>query len=146
MRSKLFVEVRKKYGASCTWVTGVAVDIGGAVLMLKAVSQAPVSIVQPVSGCGLAVLAVFSHFYLHEAMHGLDWLGVAMAATGTVAVGATPEGQKNGHISVDCYCFFHGLLVSLHATSLYGFVSLNAKRLALTFSYFELMPTCFLVW
>jgi uncharacterized membrane protein len=84
MRSKLFVQVIKKYGASRTWVTGVAVDVAGAVLMLKAVSQAPVSIVQPVSGCGLAVLAVFSHFYLHEAMHGLDWLGVAMAATGTV--------------------------------------------------------------
>jgi hypothetical protein len=62
------------------------------------------------------------------------------------AVGSRAEGQKNGHISVDCYCFFHGLLVSLYATSLYGFVSLNAKRLALTFSYFELMPTCFLVW
>jgi len=71
--------VIKNYGASCTWVTGVAVDIAGAVLMIKAVSQAPtqtscvaqVSIVQPVSGCGLAVLA-FSHFDLHEVMHGLD--------------------------------------------------------------------------
>ncbi|CAM6012408.1 unnamed protein product [Sphagnum balticum] len=96
----LDLKVIKRYGTSRTWVTGVAVDVAGAVLMLKAVSQAPVSIVQPVSGCGLAVLAVFSHFYLHEAMHGLDWVGVAMAAMGTVAVGATGEGQKKGHISV----------------------------------------------
>jgi hypothetical protein len=48
MRSKLFVQVIKKYGASRTWVTGVAVDVAGAVLMLKAVSQAPVSVTSPV--------------------------------------------------------------------------------------------------
>jgi len=48
MRRKLFVQVIKNYGASCTWVTGVAVDIAGAVLMIKAVSQAPVSVTSPV--------------------------------------------------------------------------------------------------
>lgn len=42
------------------------------------------SVVQPVSGVGLAVLAVFSHFYLRESMQTLDWLAVTMAAAGTI--------------------------------------------------------------
>lgn len=37
------IQVIRKYGGSKTWVIGVAVDIAGALLMLKAVSQAPVS-------------------------------------------------------------------------------------------------------
>lgn len=37
------IQVIRKYGGSRTWVIGVAVDIAGALLMLKAVSQAPVS-------------------------------------------------------------------------------------------------------
>jgi len=84
-------KVIRKYGGSRTWVIGVAVDIAGALLMLKAVSQAPVSVVQPVSGCGLAVLAVFSHFYLHEAMHGLDWVGVVMASLGAMGTLSKPQ-------------------------------------------------------
>lgn len=93
-------KVIKKYGSSGKWITGVAVDVLGALLMLKAVSQAPVSVVQPVSGCGLAVLAVFSHFYLHEVMHGLDWVGVIMASLGTIVIGALAEEQKDTKISL----------------------------------------------
>lgn len=43
-----------------------------------------VSIIQPVSGCGLAILSVFSHFYLKEIMNVLDWVGITLAGFGTI--------------------------------------------------------------
>jgi uncharacterized membrane protein len=43
-----------------------------------------VSSVQPVSGCGLAILAVFSHFYLEEVMQKKDCVAVALAALSTI--------------------------------------------------------------
>ncbi|KAJ7297233.1 hypothetical protein O6H91_Y071800 [Diphasiastrum complanatum] len=84
--------------SSAAWMTGFSVDILGAVLMLRAVSLAPVSIVQPVSGCGLAILAIFSHYYLKEVMNMIDWLGVVMATAGTICVGVTGEEQKDTQI------------------------------------------------
>ncbi|CAM6111856.1 unnamed protein product [Calypogeia fissa] len=96
----LKLKVIQSYLLSGTWLTGVAVDVLGGLLMLRAVSQAPVSVVQPVSGVGLAVLAVFSHFYLRESMHTLDWLAVTMAAAGTIGVGITGEEQKKVEVSL----------------------------------------------
>lgn len=43
-----------------------------------------VSVIQPVSGSGLAVLSIFSHFYLKEVMNALDWVGIALAGIGTI--------------------------------------------------------------
>ncbi|KAI5074716.1 hypothetical protein GOP47_0010677 [Adiantum capillus-veneris] len=94
----LSIKVMRAYISSRTWILGFCLDILGALAMLKAVSEAPVSVVQPVSGCGLAILAVFSHFHLRETMNSLDWLGVALAGTGTVGVGMAGEEQRSSQL------------------------------------------------
>ncbi|CAA2973520.1 probable magnesium transporter NIPA9 [Olea europaea subsp. europaea] len=95
----LKLKVIKTYASNKTWIIGFLMDIFGAVLMLRVLSQAPVSVVQPVSGCGLAILSVFSHFYLKETMNTIDWIGISFAGIGTIGVGAGGE-EQNSSISI----------------------------------------------
>ncbi|XP_047154064.1 probable magnesium transporter NIPA9 isoform X2 [Vigna umbellata] len=78
------LKVIRSYASNRTWVIGFLVDIFGALLMLRALSLAPVSVIQPVSGCGLAILSLFSHFYLKEVMNAVDWVGITLAGFGTI--------------------------------------------------------------
>ncbi|KAK1286444.1 hypothetical protein QJS10_CPB20g00457 [Acorus calamus] len=78
------LKVIKAYASNKAWFFGFLMDILGALLMLRALSQAPVSVIQPVSGCGLAILCVFSHYYLKEVMNALDWVGIVLAGIGTI--------------------------------------------------------------
>ncbi|KAM1258817.1 hypothetical protein ACFX13_039104 [Malus domestica] len=88
------------YALNKAWLIGFLMDIFGALLMLRALSLAHVSVIQPVSGCGLAILSIFSHFYLKEMMNDVDWMGITLAGIGTIGVGARGEEQKASIISV----------------------------------------------
>ncbi|XP_062097633.1 probable magnesium transporter NIPA9 [Humulus lupulus] len=94
------LKVIRAYALNRAWLLGFLMDIFGALLMLRALSLAPVSVIQPVSGCGLAILSVFSHFYLKETMNVIDWMGITLAGIGTLGVGAGGEEQKASAISV----------------------------------------------
>ncbi|KAK9273639.1 hypothetical protein L1049_018449 [Liquidambar formosana] len=94
------LKVIRAYAFNKAWVIGFLMDIFGAILMLRALSQAPVSVIQPVSGCGLAILSIFSHFYLKEMMNAIDWMGITLAGIGTIGVGAGGEEQKASSISI----------------------------------------------
>ncbi|XP_074576986.1 putative magnesium transporter NIPA9 [Curcuma longa] len=94
------LKVIRAYILNKLWVIGFLMDIFGAILMLRALSQAPVSVIQPVSGCGLAILCVFSHFYLKEVMNVLDWVAITLAGAGTIGVGFGGEEQSIAAVSL----------------------------------------------
>ncbi|XP_027940550.1 probable magnesium transporter NIPA9 isoform X6 [Vigna unguiculata] len=94
------LKVIRSYASNRTWVIGFLVDIFGALLMLRALSLAPVSVIQPVSGCGLAILSIFSHFYLKEVMNAVDWVGITLAGFGTIGKELVLEILLNGWVRI----------------------------------------------
>jgi len=93
-------KVVREYLKHRTWLLGLLLDVGGGLLSVVALSQAPVSVVQPVASSGLALLAVFSHFYLDERLQRREWTAVAAAALGTVGVAAcAPEAPAAAAVS-----------------------------------------------
>ena len=77
------------------WLGGLAVTIAGWVLFLKAIANAPVSIVQPVLGFGLCLLALFSVVFLHEQLRPLEWLGIGLMVGGIVLLGISGAQERD---------------------------------------------------
>eukprot|EP00291_Cryptomonas_curvata_P016766 CAMPEP_0172164202 /NCGR_PEP_ID=MMETSP1050-20130122/7712_1 /TAXON_ID=233186 /ORGANISM="Cryptomonas curvata, Strain CCAP979/52" /LENGTH=233 /DNA_ID=CAMNT_0012834509 /DNA_START=181 /DNA_END=878 /DNA_ORIENTATION=+ len=82
-------KVLRAYFAHPWWVFGFLLDVVGGFLTLAAVAHAPISVVQPILGCGLAFVAIFSHYITSERLSRRDSMSCLLCISGTVAVGAT---------------------------------------------------------
>jgi len=71
------------------WVFGWLLGVAGIVLNMVALGLADISVIQPLNGFGLVVLAVFSRFYLGERLHPSTIAGIGAVIAGVVVVGAT---------------------------------------------------------
>lgn len=76
-----------QYVSSRLWLAGAMLDVVGGLLMVAAFSMAPVSILQPVSGIGLPILLIFSHFYLKERLQRHEWAATGMTGAGILFLG-----------------------------------------------------------
>lgn len=117
-RLTLKQDVVSQYLRSRTWVIGLAVDVAGALLMIVAFAQAPVSVVQPVSGIGLVILLVFSHFYLKERLHAHEWGAAAAAGLGILGLGLSSEPSHLDHPNVSATRMLGGFMLMVAALGL----------------------------
>ena len=88
-------KVFKAFMASRLWMAGWGLMMCGWGLYLVSTKYAPISIIQPTLGVGLAVLALFSVFYLREKIGKLEWTAFVAMLTGMILLGlsATDEGK-----------------------------------------------------
>ena len=94
-------------------------------MMIVALAIAPVSVVQPVSAGGVAILAGFSHVFLDEKLREKEWIGVWCAVLGTIGIGWTTGGNvvmkkdgKGEEIIVSTWRYVLGVFVVLGSTYL----------------------------
>lgn len=76
------------------WRSGIVIMLAGWGLYFVAAKFAPISIVQPTLGAGLAVLALFSVFYLHEKISRREWAAFAAMLIGVLLLGLSSRGVE----------------------------------------------------
>lgn len=87
------------YFSNPWWLCGFLLDVTGGVVTIAAVASAPISIVQPILGCGLAFVAIFSHLVTGELLGERDWIACTICVVGTVLLGLTTS-EASGHEEV----------------------------------------------
>jgi drug/metabolite transporter (DMT)-like permease len=87
--------VLRTFLSSRIWLLGTALMTGGWGLYLVSTAFAPISIIQPTLGVGLAVLALFSVSYLREKIGAMEWIAFAAMLSGMLLLGlsAVDEGE-----------------------------------------------------
>jgi len=75
---------------SCpTWRNGFLLECLGALFALAALTIVPISVAQPIFCNGLVLLALYSHFYLHEQLGRREWFSIGLCFVGTLLLALT---------------------------------------------------------
>lgn len=76
-----------------TWRWGISLMIGGygIFIIATAIKAAPISLLQPLFGSGLLVVALLAVFWLGERFHAVEWIGVGVMAASVGLLGASAE-------------------------------------------------------
>ena len=80
-------EVLRAFFTNWLWLAGLFGLLFGWGLYLYSTKIAPISLVQPTLGLGLAVLALFSVFYLKEKIRPMEWIAIAGMILGMILLG-----------------------------------------------------------
>lgn len=76
------------------WRTGIIIMVTGWGLYFLSARFAPISVIQPTLGAGMAVLALFSVFYLKESISRLEWIAFGAMLLGVVLLGLSAGGEE----------------------------------------------------
>jgi drug/metabolite transporter (DMT)-like permease len=95
-------EVYVAFLRSRLWRLGILTTVIGWICFLKALANAPVSIVQPALGAGLVLLAIISIFYLGEEVRVAEWIGIILMVSGIILLGVSGSGDaaRSGALSL----------------------------------------------
>lgn len=111
------VETARAFVRSRTWLKGQGIQLSGALFDNLAVGLAALSIVQPVTAAGVALLIVLAVVKLHEKASALDWVSISLILIGIVLLGisltsVTAE-TRSPHMLLTGFFLMFGLLVSV---------------------------------
>jgi drug/metabolite transporter (DMT)-like permease len=98
------------------WMAAFGLSVISWLCYMVAMAFAPVSIIQPLIGFSLCILALFAVVYLKERLTGGEWIGIAVTVGGIVLLGASAETKEAGDfqtLSAIRLILFNGLLLAL---------------------------------
>ncbi len=84
----------KAFLTSWRWMAASFISLASWGFYLAAVRYAPISIVQPILGMGLCVMALFSIFYLKEKVSAGEWTGVGAMIVGIIMLGVSSDASE----------------------------------------------------
>jgi drug/metabolite transporter (DMT)-like permease len=97
------------------WMRAFLLAVASEGCFLVAAANAPISLLQPILGTGLVVLAGFSVFYLEEELSTGEWIGIFTLIAGLAMLGASAESGEVRDLEAVSWTRLIGLTLSLSA-------------------------------